>query len=157
MVVSAIIDQLSHWHILLSFIYCEKADFCSIQRLNHLNDFFQIPTLVHAMILTEVWKHKVFPIICKLQDFNPKSTFLLYMVVSGLSFKLPDYDLIHFSNLFESLHFLVISDSPWSYHYKPAGDYYVPQGKHIFTEKQVFIYMNVWFKNNCNKSSWPKI
>uniref|UniRef100_A0A8C1AA81 Zinc finger MYND domain-containing protein 10 n=2 Tax=Cyprinus carpio TaxID=7962 RepID=A0A8C1AA81_CYPCA len=41
----------------------------------------KIPTLVHAMILTEVWKHKVFPIICKLQDFNPKSTFLLYMVI----------------------------------------------------------------------------
>ncbi|XP_051983509.1 zinc finger MYND domain-containing protein 10 isoform X2 [Xyrauchen texanus] len=33
------------------------------------------------MILTEVWKHKVFTIICKLQDFNPKSTFLLYMVI----------------------------------------------------------------------------
>ncbi|XP_051983508.1 zinc finger MYND domain-containing protein 10 isoform X1 [Xyrauchen texanus] len=41
----------------------------------------KIPTLVHAMILTEVWKHKVFTIICKLQDFNPKSTFLLYMVI----------------------------------------------------------------------------
>ncbi|XP_042569845.1 zinc finger MYND domain-containing protein 10 [Cyprinus carpio] len=41
----------------------------------------KIPTLVHAMILTEVWKYKVFPIICKLQDFNPKSTFLLYMVI----------------------------------------------------------------------------
>ncbi|XP_059407831.1 zinc finger MYND domain-containing protein 10 isoform X2 [Carassius carassius] len=41
----------------------------------------KIPTLVHAMILTKVWKHKVFPIICKLQDFNPKSTFLLYMVI----------------------------------------------------------------------------
>ncbi|XP_051558330.1 zinc finger MYND domain-containing protein 10 isoform X2 [Myxocyprinus asiaticus] len=33
------------------------------------------------MILTEVWKHKVFTIICKLQDFNPKSNFLLYMVI----------------------------------------------------------------------------
>ncbi|XP_058646326.1 zinc finger MYND domain-containing protein 10 isoform X2 [Onychostoma macrolepis] len=41
----------------------------------------KIPTLVHSMILTEVWKHKVFPIICKLQDFNPKSTFLLHMVI----------------------------------------------------------------------------
>jgi len=53
----------------------------------NINYFFQIPTLIHAMILTEVWKHKVFPIICKLQDFNPKSTFLLYMVVSRLNFK----------------------------------------------------------------------
>ncbi|TRY95184.1 hypothetical protein DNTS_032480 [Danionella cerebrum] len=44
-------------------------------------DLLQIPTLVHALILTEVWKHKVFPIICRLQDFDPKSTFLLYTVI----------------------------------------------------------------------------
>ncbi|XP_029288083.1 zinc finger MYND domain-containing protein 10 isoform X2 [Cottoperca gobio] len=33
------------------------------------------------MILVEVWKHKVFPVLCQLQDFNPKSTFHLYMVI----------------------------------------------------------------------------
>lgn len=42
----------------------------------------KIPVLVHEMILVEVWKQKVFPILCQLQDFNPKNTFHLYMVVS---------------------------------------------------------------------------
>ncbi|XP_055061364.2 zinc finger MYND domain-containing protein 10 [Misgurnus anguillicaudatus] len=41
----------------------------------------KVPTLIHALILTEVWKHKLFPIICKLKDFNPKSTFQIYMVI----------------------------------------------------------------------------
>ncbi|XP_066522295.1 zinc finger MYND domain-containing protein 10 [Hoplias malabaricus] len=41
----------------------------------------KIPTLVHGMILIEIWKQKVFPILCKLQDFSPKSTFPLYMVI----------------------------------------------------------------------------
>ncbi|CAB1353430.1 unnamed protein product, partial [Coregonus sp. 'balchen'] len=39
-----------------------------------------IPTLVHEMILVELWKQKVFPVLCQLQDFNPKSTFPLYMI-----------------------------------------------------------------------------
>ncbi|XP_034169870.2 zinc finger MYND domain-containing protein 10 isoform X3 [Pangasianodon hypophthalmus] len=41
----------------------------------------KIPMLVHGLILVEVWKQKVFPILCKLQDFSPKSTFPLYMVI----------------------------------------------------------------------------
>ncbi|XP_017568171.2 zinc finger MYND domain-containing protein 10 [Pygocentrus nattereri] len=41
----------------------------------------KIPTLVHGMILIEIWKQKVFPILCQLQDFSPKSTFPLYMVI----------------------------------------------------------------------------
>ncbi|KAJ7998429.1 hypothetical protein DPEC_G00204840 [Dallia pectoralis] len=41
----------------------------------------KIPTLVHEMILVELWKHNVFPILCQLQDFNPKSTFPLYIVI----------------------------------------------------------------------------
>ncbi|XP_058493514.1 zinc finger MYND domain-containing protein 10-like [Solea solea] len=41
----------------------------------------KIPLLVHEMILIEVWKHKVFPILCQLQDFQPRSTFHLYMVI----------------------------------------------------------------------------
>lgn len=57
----------------LAFIY---SVFCSFPlRL-------KIPVLVHEMILVEVWKQKVFPILCQLQDFNPKNTFNLYMVVS---------------------------------------------------------------------------
>ncbi|XP_007550430.1 zinc finger MYND domain-containing protein 10 isoform X1 [Poecilia formosa] len=46
-----------------------------------LVSFGKIPVLVHEMILVEVWKQKVFPILCQLQDFNPKSTFHLYMVI----------------------------------------------------------------------------
>ncbi|XP_042360814.1 zinc finger MYND domain-containing protein 10 isoform X2 [Plectropomus leopardus] len=46
-----------------------------------LVSYGKIPVLVHEMILIEVWKHKVFPILCQLQDFNPKSTFHLYMVI----------------------------------------------------------------------------
>ncbi|CAL8353935.1 unnamed protein product [Gadus morhua 'NCC'] len=41
----------------------------------------KIPTLVHELILVEVWKQKVLPVLCQLQDFNPKSTFPLYMVI----------------------------------------------------------------------------
>ncbi|XP_061688818.1 zinc finger MYND domain-containing protein 10 isoform X1 [Syngnathoides biaculeatus] len=41
----------------------------------------KISVLVHEMILTEVWKQKIFPILCQLQDFTPKNTFPLYMVI----------------------------------------------------------------------------
>ncbi|KAM4613699.1 zinc finger MYND domain-containing protein 10 [Polymixia lowei] len=47
----------------------------------HLVSHGKIPTLVHEMILVELWKQKVFPILCQLQDFNPKNTFPLYMVI----------------------------------------------------------------------------
>lgn len=45
----------------------------------------QIPVLVHEMILIEVWKQTVFPILCQLRDFKPKNTFQLYMVVRSQS------------------------------------------------------------------------
>ncbi|XP_063072548.1 zinc finger MYND domain-containing protein 10 [Engraulis encrasicolus] len=41
----------------------------------------KIPVLVHEMILIEVWKQKIFSILCQLQDFTPKTTFPLYMVI----------------------------------------------------------------------------
>uniref|UniRef100_A0AAY4E406 Zinc finger MYND domain-containing protein 10 n=1 Tax=Denticeps clupeoides TaxID=299321 RepID=A0AAY4E406_9TELE len=41
----------------------------------------KIPTLVHSMISVEIWKQKIFSIFCKLQDFNPKSSTALYMVI----------------------------------------------------------------------------
>uniref|UniRef100_A0A8C9S3R3 Zinc finger MYND domain-containing protein 10 n=1 Tax=Scleropages formosus TaxID=113540 RepID=A0A8C9S3R3_SCLFO len=47
----------------------------------YLVSFGKIPTLICEMILVEIWKLKVFPIICQLQDFNPKSMFPLYMVI----------------------------------------------------------------------------
>ncbi|XP_076870460.1 zinc finger MYND domain-containing protein 10 [Brachyhypopomus gauderio] len=46
-----------------------------------LVSFDKVPTLVHGMIVVEIWKQKVLPIICRLQDFSPKSTFPLYMVI----------------------------------------------------------------------------
>ncbi|XP_074532514.1 zinc finger MYND domain-containing protein 10 isoform X2 [Halichoeres trimaculatus] len=47
-----------------------------------LVSYGKIPVLVHEMILVEVWKHKVFPILCQLQDFNPKNTFHLHMAIN---------------------------------------------------------------------------
>ncbi|KAM3878015.1 zinc finger MYND domain-containing protein 10 [Diretmus argenteus] len=41
----------------------------------------KMPTLVHELILIEVWKQKIFPILFQLKDFNPKSSFHLYMVL----------------------------------------------------------------------------
>lgn len=29
-----------------------------------------------------MWKQKVFPVLCKLEDFKPQNTFPIYMVVS---------------------------------------------------------------------------
>ncbi|KAM5292803.1 zinc finger MYND domain-containing protein 10 [Ctenodactylus gundi] len=41
----------------------------------------KIPTLVEELITVEMWKHKVFPVLCKLEDFKPQNTFPIYMVV----------------------------------------------------------------------------
>ncbi|XP_040214514.1 zinc finger MYND domain-containing protein 10 isoform X2 [Rana temporaria] len=41
----------------------------------------KIPTLIRQLIGTEIWKLKVFPVLCRLQDFQPSSTFPLYMVI----------------------------------------------------------------------------
>lgn len=30
----------------------------------------------------EIWKHKIFPVLCRLEDFKPISTFPIYVVVS---------------------------------------------------------------------------
>nr|XP_020453738.1 zinc finger MYND domain-containing protein 10 [Monopterus albus] len=70
--------------------YIEKLNMQAILNASAMHDEFvkellvsyeKIPVLVHEMILTEVWKQKVFPILCQLQDFNPKNTFHLYMVI----------------------------------------------------------------------------
>ena len=42
----------------------------------------KIPTLVEELIAVEMWKQKVFPVLCKLEDFKPQNTFPIYMVVS---------------------------------------------------------------------------
>uniref|UniRef100_A0A3Q3SGZ8 Zinc finger MYND domain-containing protein 10 n=1 Tax=Mastacembelus armatus TaxID=205130 RepID=A0A3Q3SGZ8_9TELE len=70
--------------------YIEKLNMQAILNASAMHDEFvkellvsygKIPVLVHEMILIEVWKQKVFPILCQLQDFNPKNTFHLYMVI----------------------------------------------------------------------------
>ncbi|XP_076605832.1 zinc finger MYND domain-containing protein 10 isoform X2 [Chaetodon auriga] len=70
--------------------YIEKLNMQAILNASAMHDEFvkellisygKIPVLVHEMILVEVWKQKVFPILCQLQDFNPKNTFHLYMVI----------------------------------------------------------------------------
>ncbi|XP_068451382.1 zinc finger MYND domain-containing protein 10 [Clinocottus analis] len=70
--------------------YIEKLNMQAIINASSMHDEFvkeflvsyeKIPVLVHEMILVEIWKHKVFPIFCQLEDFNPKNTFNLYMVI----------------------------------------------------------------------------
>ncbi|KAG8128338.1 hypothetical protein E2320_015190 [Naja naja] len=41
----------------------------------------KIPTLIEELITAAIWKQKIFPILCKLEDFKPKSTFPLYLVL----------------------------------------------------------------------------
>ncbi|XP_030162711.1 zinc finger MYND domain-containing protein 10 isoform X2 [Lynx canadensis] len=41
----------------------------------------KIPTLVEELIAVELWKQKVFPVLCRLEDFKPQNTFPIYMVV----------------------------------------------------------------------------
>ncbi|XP_068951740.1 zinc finger MYND domain-containing protein 10 [Petaurus breviceps papuanus] len=41
----------------------------------------KIPTLIEELISVEMWKQKVFPVLCKLEDFKPHNTFPIYMVV----------------------------------------------------------------------------
>ncbi|XP_034963950.1 zinc finger MYND domain-containing protein 10 isoform X1 [Zootoca vivipara] len=41
----------------------------------------KIPVLIEELITVEIWKHKVFPILCRLEDFRPKSTFPIYLVL----------------------------------------------------------------------------
>ncbi|KAB0378698.1 zinc finger MYND domain-containing protein 10 [Muntiacus reevesi] len=41
----------------------------------------KIPTLVEELIAVEMWKQKVFPVLCKLKDFKPQNTLPIYMVL----------------------------------------------------------------------------
>ncbi|XP_062923917.1 zinc finger MYND domain-containing protein 10 isoform X2 [Mobula hypostoma] len=47
----------------------------------NIHSLGKVPTLIHELIAVEVWKQKVFPVLCQLQDFNPKSTFPIYIVI----------------------------------------------------------------------------
>ncbi|XP_068013952.1 zinc finger MYND domain-containing protein 10 [Melanerpes formicivorus] len=41
----------------------------------------KIPVLIEELISVEIWKHKIFPVLCQLEDFKPRSTFPIYMVL----------------------------------------------------------------------------
>ncbi|NXX99650.1 ZMY10 protein, partial [Centropus bengalensis] len=43
--------------------------------------YAKIPVLIGELISVETWKHKIFPVLCRLEDFKPRSTFPIYMVL----------------------------------------------------------------------------
>lgn len=43
---------------------------------------FQLSLLIYDLLMTEVWKEKVFTEIVDTEGFEPKTTFPLYMAVS---------------------------------------------------------------------------
>ncbi|KAM9226912.1 zinc finger MYND domain-containing protein 10 isoform 2-T4 [Leptosomus discolor] len=43
--------------------------------------YTKIPVLIGELISVEIWKHKIFPVLCQLGDFKPRSTFHIYMVL----------------------------------------------------------------------------
>ncbi|XP_006631200.2 zinc finger MYND domain-containing protein 10 [Lepisosteus oculatus] len=70
--------------------YIEKLNMQAILNASASQDEFikdflvslgKVPILIREMISVEIWKQKVLPVLCQLQDFNPKSTFPLYMVI----------------------------------------------------------------------------
>ncbi|NXL32144.1 ZMY10 protein, partial [Glaucidium brasilianum] len=43
--------------------------------------YAKIPVLIGELISVEIWKHKIFPVLCQLEDFKPRSTFPIYVVL----------------------------------------------------------------------------
>ncbi|XP_009899000.2 zinc finger MYND domain-containing protein 10 [Dryobates pubescens] len=43
--------------------------------------YAKIPVLIEELISVEIWKHKIFPVLCRLEDFKPRSTFPIYVVL----------------------------------------------------------------------------
>ncbi|NWV98255.1 ZMY10 protein, partial [Machaerirhynchus nigripectus] len=41
----------------------------------------KVPVLIGELISVEIWKRKVFPVLCRLEDFKPRSTFPIYVVL----------------------------------------------------------------------------
>ncbi|NXQ85529.1 ZMY10 protein, partial [Nyctibius grandis] len=41
----------------------------------------KIPILIGELISAEIWKYKIFPVLCRLEDFKPRSTFPIYVVL----------------------------------------------------------------------------
>ncbi|KAF1603155.1 UNVERIFIED_CONTAM: Zinc finger MYND domain-containing protein 10, partial [Eudyptes pachyrhynchus] len=43
--------------------------------------YAKVPVLIGELISVEIWKHKIFPVLCRLEDFKPRSTFPIYVVL----------------------------------------------------------------------------
>ncbi|NWX44046.1 ZMY10 protein, partial [Steatornis caripensis] len=43
--------------------------------------YAKIPVLIGELICVEIWKYKIFPVLCRLEDFKPRSTFPIYVVL----------------------------------------------------------------------------
>ncbi|NXT89858.1 ZMY10 protein, partial [Anhinga rufa] len=43
--------------------------------------YAKIPVLIGELISVEIWKHKIFPVLCRLEDFKPRSTLPIYWVL----------------------------------------------------------------------------
>ncbi|NXX13504.1 ZMY10 protein, partial [Podargus strigoides] len=43
--------------------------------------YTKIPVLIGELISVEIWKYKIFPVLCRLKDFKPRSTFPIYVVL----------------------------------------------------------------------------
>ncbi|KFZ53157.1 Zinc finger MYND domain-containing protein 10, partial [Antrostomus carolinensis] len=45
-----------------------------------LVSYSKIPVLIGELISVEIWKYKIFPVLCRLEDFKPRSTFPIYVL-----------------------------------------------------------------------------
>ncbi|NXW41809.1 ZMY10 protein, partial [Nyctiprogne leucopyga] len=43
--------------------------------------YTKIPVLIEDLISVEIWKYKIFTVLCRLEDFKPRSTFPIYVVL----------------------------------------------------------------------------
>ncbi|XP_052534728.1 GATOR complex protein NPRL2 isoform X5 [Tympanuchus pallidicinctus] len=65
----------------------------------------KIPVLIGELISAELWKHKVFPLLCRLEDFHPRSTFPIYVVLPPAVFPPQLHHEASIINLLETVFF----------------------------------------------------
>ena len=41
-----------------------------------------MPVIIHELIAVELWKEKIFSQLFKIPDFEPKNTFVIYLIVN---------------------------------------------------------------------------
>ncbi|XP_052534725.1 GATOR complex protein NPRL2 isoform X2 [Tympanuchus pallidicinctus] len=71
----------------------------------------KIPVLIGELISAELWKHKVFPLLCRLEDFHPRSTFPIYVVLPPAVFPPQLHHEASIINLLETVFFHKICES----------------------------------------------